>query len=262
MQNYPFPDLLLSDSVSKIDNDNLRLRSNQLLVTLYKEIIILLHPNVFLEIGAREADFSFLMSHVLSNTEFICYEANKHSFDAFSGRFKFRSNVKYLNIAVSNSSGSVTVKIPNGNRPEVLTKGHTSLLHRTNYSKGYVEEIVNCTTLDESCLSISADSSICAWIDVEGHFRAVHSGGPATFARLDALFVEVEDYSFWEGQALTPEVCSTLRGCGMIPIARDRESDLQYNVIFIKENLAHKTAPLASKFLEELASLQDVSIKN
>jgi FkbM family methyltransferase len=245
----------LSETVSKIDNNDLRAQSNKLLTILFEKIIVMLHPNVFLEIGAREADFSFYMSEILPDTKFICYEANKHSFNAFYSRFEAKRNVEYLNVAISDDVGSVAIKIPKGNRPEILTKGNASLLNRSSYLKGYIEELVNCTTLDESCLSIEPASTICSWIDVEGHFRAVYKGGLATFSRFDALFIEVEDHSFWEGQALTPEVYSLLHDSGLVAIARDRESDLQYNVIFVRENLMGEIKPLVDEFLEKLASL-------
>ena len=151
------------------------------------------------------------------------------------------------------------IKIPVGDRPEVLIKGNASLLNRSNYSKGYIEETVNCTTLDKSFLSISTDSTVCAWIDVEGHFRAVHQGGSATFSRLDALYVEVEDHCYWEGQALTSEVYSMMNGSGMVAIARDREYDLQHNVIFIREYLTERIKPMLDEFFEKLAILSNTS---
>lgn len=261
MQNSSAGKSELSGSVSKIDNNSLCLQSNQLLMSLFSEIIRSLCPDVFLEIGAREADFSFSMSEALPNTKFICYEANKHSFNTFHSRFEGKTNVEYLNSAISDYVGSAIVKIPRGNRPEILTKGNASLLDRRGYSKGYIEETVICTTLDDACLGIGADSTVCGWIDVEGHFRAVHSGGPVTFSRFDALFVEVEDHSFWEGQALTSEVCSMLHGSGMVAIARDRESDLQYNMIFVRENLTDRMRPMLSLFFEKLASLSGESNK-
>ena len=257
MKNSYSCNAILSASVSMISNSSLRLQSNQLLMALFGDIVISLGPNVYIEIGAREADFSFSMSEVLPNTKFICYEANKHSFNVFFHRFEGKRNVAYLNVAISDSIGLTTIKIPRGNRPEILTKGNASLLDRRGYSKGYTEEAVHCTTLDESCLGIGADSTVCGWIDVEGHFRAVHKGGAVTFSRLDALFVEVEDHEFWEGQALTSEVCSMLQNSGMVAVARDRESDLQYNMIFVKDSLTDRMKPMLSVFFKKLAALSD-----
>ena len=228
-------------------------------MSLFEKIILSLRPDVFLEIGAREADFSFSMSEVLPNTKFICYEANKHSFNAFFHRFEGKRNVVYRNEAISDYIGSSTIKIPRGNRSDILTKGNASLHDRRGYAKGYIEEVVSCTTLDESCLSIGADSTVCGWIDVEGHFRAVYEGGTVMFSRLDALFVEVEDHEFWEGQALSSEVCSMLQNSGMVAIARDRESDLQYNVIFVKDRLIDRLKPMLSVFFDKLAALLDES---
>lgn len=259
MQNSYHIESYLYQSVAKIDNKSLRSQSNYLLTILYKKIITFLRPDVFLEIGARQADFSFAMSEVLPNTKFTCYEANKHSFNVFCGRFEAKDNVEYLNVAISDDIGLTVIKIPVGDRPEVLTKGNASLLDRTSYSKGYIEETVSCTTLDKSCLSIGADLTVCAWIDVEGHFRAVHKGGSVTFSRLDALFVEVEDHCYWEGQALTSEVYSMMNGSGMVAIARDREYDLQHNVIFIRENLTDRIKPMLDEFFEKLTLLSDTS---
>lgn len=256
MSNSILNNLFLTQTVAHINNQNACAASNKLLVTLFKEIVSLLSPDVLLEIGARQADFSFDLSSQLPNTRFVCFEANKHSFDTFNKRFKEIANVEYLHLAISNSNGLTKIKIPKGNNADLLIKGNASLNSRTDYDAGYIDETVMSMTLDAFCSDIKPEKSVCAWVDVEGHFGAVYQGGLNTISRLDALFIELEEKSFWQDQLLASEIFSLLHKSGMVAIARDSESRFfQYNVIFVKQHLIDKIKPNLKIFLEKLGKL-------
>lgn len=48
------------------------------------------------------------------------------------------------------------------------------------------------------------------------------------------IYIEVEDFQKWKGQWLSFDVMKHLILNGFIPIARDFEYEMQYNIIFIK----------------------------
>ena len=50
-----------------------------------------------------------------------------------------------------------------------------------------------------------------------------------------------------------------MNGSGMVAIARDREYDLQHNVIFIREYLTERIKPMLDEFFEKLAILSNTS---
>lgn len=249
--------LLLTHSTAHINTREACIESNKLLVSLFKEIVLTLSPAVFFEIGARQADVSFDLSSKLPNTHFICFEANKYSFDVFNKRFHNKSNVEYLHTAVSNYDGQATIKIPKGTNPDLLVKGNASLSLREQYEEGYVEHEVPCVRLDSFCTGISLEKGACAWIDVEGHFQAVAEGASNTLAELDVIFIEVEEKPFWQGQILASEIFNLLCANNMTAIARDSESRFfQYNVIFIKSHLIDLIKPQLKIFLDNLAKLK------
>ena len=206
--------------------------TNPELVQLFEQITVQINPDRILEIGARQADFSYAMSHRLPNCSITCFEANPVSFEQFGSRFSNISNVEYLNLAVTDSNAPVQIRIPGGRDPDNLAKGSASLLTRTNFpDTDYTDFTVPGGRLDDL---IQGGSRIVQWLDVEGHLESVFSGGLAVLNRTVALFLEVESRPFWKGQWTDSVVFEFLESHGFRMVAQDRESPEQYNVIFVR----------------------------
>jgi hypothetical protein len=75
------------------------------------------------------------------------------------------------------------------------------------------------------------------WIDVEGASEQVLSNSNKTLKQSDSIFIEVEDFKFWQDQWLAEDVIKFLVSQDFIPIARDYEYEKQNNYIFIKSKL-------------------------
>jgi hypothetical protein len=75
------------------------------------------------------------------------------------------------------------------------------------------------------------------WIDVEGATEQVLSSSNKTLKQVDSIFIEVEDFKFWQDQWLAEDVIKFLVSQDFIPIARDYEYEKQNNYIFIKSKL-------------------------
>lgn len=209
--------------------------NNPELVRLFEQIAVQVNPDRILEIGARQADFSYTMSSRLPDCRITCFEANPVSFDQFSLRFSNISNVEYLNLAVTDSNDPVQIRIPGGRDPENLTKGSASLLTRTNFPDAdYTTFTVPGHRLDDL---IQDGDRIVQWLDVEGHLESVFAGGLAVLGRTVALFLEVESRAFWTDQWTDLVVFEFLERHGFEMVAQDRESSEQYNVIFVRTEL-------------------------
>jgi hypothetical protein len=75
------------------------------------------------------------------------------------------------------------------------------------------------------------------WIDVEGATEQVLSSSNKTLKQADSIFIEVEDFKFWQDQWLAEDVIKFLVSQDFVPIARDYEYEKQNNYIFIKSKL-------------------------
>ena len=209
-------------------------QSNVNLVTLFENITILLQPDLILEFGAREAEFSKKMVNQLPKARIKCFEANPFSYQEYSKPFESIANVEYQNLAIGDTNQIVQIKIP-GNDSN-LTKGSASLAKRLNHPDQYNTQPVQQYTLDHL---VNADpaKSIVAWIDVEGYLKPVIDGASSTLDRLNAIFVEVESRPFWHNQITDLQVYEEFTKYDLVPFAADRESPEQYNVIYVKSSI-------------------------
>lgn len=230
-----YENIQLAKDVAWATSKDAAKKTNAILVELFRDITTRLNPNLFLEFGARQADFTWEMSRLLPSTEFICIEANPFSHSKYSARFDGKPNVRYLNFAISEKNGIAEIKIPNLLAPNDLTKGNASLATRSAYDGDYTTRSVPSMRLDDFLCS-HMSKSICAWIDVEGYLRQVLEGATKSLEMIDAAFIEVEESPFWDNQLLDVEVFEIMQRNNFIPIARDREYSKQYNVIFVKKN--------------------------
>lgn len=76
-----------------------------------------------------------------------------------------------------------------------------------------------------------------AWIDVEGAQREVLESIGPFLDQFACIYIEVEDFQNWKEQWLSFDIIKFLLLNGFIPIARDFEYQMQYNIIFIKSHL-------------------------
>ena len=231
-----YQDILKQTSWVKTRDD--AKQSNQTLVRLFENITILQQPDLILEFGAREAEFSKKMSEKLPDTRIKCFEANPFSFQEYSKPFESMPNVEYQNIAIGDSNKIVQIQIPGTDSN--LTKGSASLVKRLNHPDQYHTEPVQQYTLDH-LLKTDPATSIIAWIDVEGYLKPVIEGATSILNRITALFVEVESRPFWHNQITDIQVYDQLSKYDLIPIAADRESPEQYNVIYAKQSILNQT---------------------
>lgn len=236
--------------------DNATLRS------LYFSLLQRLQPNICCDIGANDGQAALLAREASGESVVYAFEANPEIHALHQARLA-AAGVQYLNLALSDRSGEVTVFAPRtlskSWRPEGLveariaepaTTGKTSLFRRAEEAT-YAEFNVRSQTLDEFFGASGQrieKSSFALWIDAEGAAAQVLAGAEAVLRSVVAIFVEVEGYKFWKGQRMAADVAEFLKERGFVPVARDREyGGAQFNILFVRpESVAMIEKDIAS----------------
>lgn len=210
----------------------------QRLIAYFRRLCRRLAPAVVLEIGAHEASFSRWAATELPDARVIAFEANPHVHAKFASRLA-DTRVDYLNVAVSPVNGQVELNLPLqvGDKTRKLTSRMASLAVHTRASD-QVQVTVPSVRLDDH-VDLAEGERVVAWIDVEGANEAVLRSGPSVLDRTDAIYIEVEPETTWEGQWLDSDVALHLRRHGLVPVVRDISRQHQYNVVFVRAELVY-----------------------
>lgn len=224
----------------------------QRLIEFWHVLCRRIEPTMTLEIGAHEATFSRWAAETFPSARVMAFEANPHVHAKYADELA-GTRVDYRNLAVGPVSGEVQLNLPTdiGGKERELTSRMASLGVHTEAGDN-VQVTVPAVRLEDHVTPTRKDSLV-AWIDVEGANEVVLTGAGQVLDRVQAVFIEVEKRTTWEGQWLDTDVNRFLRGEGFVPVARDviRYRPHQYNVVFARVPLAHRprTARLAARVL-------------
>lgn len=221
-------------------------------VRCFRTLTQRIDPAVTLEIGAHEASFSRWASEALPSARVLAFEANPHVHEKYAEGLA-ATRVDYQNLAVGPVNGEVVLNLPTEvrGRGRTLTSPMASLSHHRQAGSD-IQVTVPSVRLGDH-LTLGADERAVAWIDVEGANEPVLRGAGDVLSHLDALFIEVEKTTTWEGQWLDTDVNAFLREHGFVAIARDAfpRRRHQYNVLYARAALAcdRRTARLVARVL-------------
>ena len=212
----------------------------KLLENELKELIDIVRPDFFMEIGAHEASFSEEMKRLYPTTQSLAVEANPFVHAHFQKKIE-ATGVEYLNFAVTSKCESVEIFIPDQIAGKVMpTIGTMSSILKCDLRDTTMSSVsVNGITLDE--LTKKRDfKKGCAWIDVEGLFKQVVEGANKTASKLAIVYAELETNPVWEGQVLANENIKTMEKLGFELVARDCQKWFQFNGLFIRKDIIEK----------------------
>lgn len=187
-----------------------------------------------LEVGAFKAEASRQFVERRPASKAVAVEANPWTFARFTGE-RTPDGMVALNLAVADTRGRATLRVPAVPGQTTPTPGNASLLSRTLPPEAEVQVLIEVTTVDDLVEAhFDHRSSLAIWIDAEEMAHEVIRGAVRTLRsrRVDLLFVEVEAQPFWAGQKLDSEVERLLREAGLEPIARDAAYHHQYNCLY------------------------------
>lgn len=211
------------------------------LVGYFQRLCRRLEPAVVLEIGAHEATFARWAAAQLPGARVVAFEANPHVHAKYVDAVT-AAGVDYRNLAVGPVTGEVQLNLPMevAGKARSLTSRMASLAVHTRASD-QTQVTVPSVRLDDH-VALADGQRVVAWIDVEGANDAVLQSGPEVLDRTDAIHIEVEWETTWEGQWLATDVALHLRRHGLVPVARDVKRRHQYNVVYVRAELVDDPA--------------------
>lgn len=218
----------------------------QELRSFYFNLQNILKPDISVEVGAFQAEFSTEIKNNNKHIESYAFEANKNNFDHNVERVT-SSGVNYINMAICDYAGELNFLIQEG----LVDGGHlnkdpgnNSILTRTNKNIFYSEHSVECTSLDIFFKNqIDQNKSFCLWVDAEGASKQVLNGSNNILKNVQSIFIEVEHSTFWEDQWLFDDISAFMSKNKFIHVAHDREymdssgGYSQNNLIYLKSKL-------------------------
>lgn len=222
------------------------------LIEFFRSLCLGLEPGIVLEIGAHEATFSRWAAEALPAARVMAFEANPHVHAKYAAELA-GTRVDYRNLAVGPVTGEVQLNLPTdiAGKERTLTSRMASLGVHTEAGDN-ITVTVPAVRLEDH-LTLSPQDTAVAWIDVEGANEVVLNGSGSVLDHVQAVHIEVEKRTTWEGQWLDTDVNAFLRARGFVPVARDviRYRPHQYNVVFARAPIARRrrTARLAARVL-------------
>lgn len=214
-------------------------RSVRDLARLFFHLAEIIDVDLFIEAGAKDAEVARRARRRLGAARVVAFEANPYTYAAHVDINAAPPAIEYEHLALSDTSGVLTVHVRRSAKGAPIADGQASLLRREDQALGggFVDVEVEATTLDDYFRDCEF-ARAAAWIDVEGAARMVLSGGSDVLDRTALLLIEVEDRRYWgEGQWLRPEVLSFLYDRGLVPVARDYQSRYLYNIVLVRADL-------------------------
>lgn len=228
-------------------------RSHAWLAALFQEMTRACEPEVVLELGAFQAEFSVAARAQLPRAEIHAFEANPYNIARYGKRLR-RGGVDYHHLAVGDAVGMATFNVVRREAGQEAdpVRGNNSL--RTKPVDAEYEAVeVPMVTIDHFLGERGlAGRPVVMWIDLEGCAFEALTGAAAALAHTRLIFIEVEDTPLWTGQKLSGEVMRHLVGAGFMPLARDFQSKRQYNLIFGRPEILDR-APVRQALIAAFA---------
>lgn len=207
------------------------------LVELFFDIADNAEIERFIEAGAKDAGASIRAMSSWPSVETVAFEANPYTHRRFAAVCA-DAGVRYEHLALDEHPGQVTFLVRLNDNGVPIADGQGSLLHRPDYTLGYEAVTVDAVTLDGY---LGEQRRTAMWVDVEGASSNVLLGATDTLAVTDVVMIEVEERAKWTGQQwMRREVVEFFDSCDLVPIARDRQSRQQFNIVFVRRDLADR----------------------
>ena len=200
----------------------------------------------FVEVGAKDAHASVRAAGIPGMETVIAFEANPYTYRRFATSLA-EAGVDYRHLAVGDRSGTETFLVRRRDDGTPIADGQGSLLLRPDHEPGYERVEVGLVSLDGH-LGPPDGVRTAMWIDVEGASSQVLRGATAMLADVDLVMIEVEEQTVWDGQEwLRRDVVEAMAGAGLEPVARDRQSRHQFNLVFVRSAITRDAQVLAAR---------------
>lgn len=197
------------------------MHSDKAMLAAFIDIQKVMLPNVAIEVGAYDADFSRAMVGIAK--EVYAFEASPYVYN----KFKNIDGVDYQNLAISNISGEIEFELQVDEHK--LTANNSIMKRNNNTNKEYIP--VPAKTLNEL---FQEKKNIALWIDCEGANEQVLTGASLVLPNVQSIFIEVETVKFWKNQWVEQDVRDYLLDFGFRLSRSEPQYTNQYNQIYIR----------------------------
>jgi len=216
-----------------------RKRSVRALNRLFFGLVRITQPELFIEAGAKDARSSLRAKELSRNSRVVAFEANPYNVEHYAAKHDYAAlGVEYRHMALADGPQELPFYIRTAVKGKPIQKltGRSSILKRLDPETEYEAVAVPADSIDN--IFAGDPATTCAmWIDVEGASKEVLTGGSEWVSKATCVMIEVEDSPKWENQWLSSDVMHFMLERGLVPIARDFEYKLQYNVVFAKDSV-------------------------
>jgi len=229
-----------------LDSSSFMSHTSECLKKTYIRMQSALGTQASLEIGARRAEYSLELANAYGGTMSICaIEASPRTHAFFSKNINYKNfRVTYINALVSDLEGETVFYeyisddmeaaswISSIHIREPMTHGR---VRRTRTS---VKSMRGDTFIENKFKNLT---KISLWIDVEGAQSEVLHSLSKSFERgiINSVYIEVEQKKFWQKQKmLVSDIIEFMNKYNLSPFLRDNEGVMQYNMIFVNNNIA------------------------
>ena len=200
------------------------------LVNKFIKIQKILKPDIVIEIGAYDAEFSQMCIEQEICNDVHAFEASPYVYNNF--KEYLNKNIKYKNIAIGDYDGTVSFQLKKDTDFDIARSNsiHKNIFRHTKYETCNVE-IHKIDTIFKNI------TNTCLWIDVEGANKEVLSGASNTLENTQSILIETEKNLIWKNQWLHDDVFIFLNKKGFSMIDRKFQGSKQSNCIFVRNDL-------------------------
>lgn len=163
---------------------------DELILQRFKEFV--LEDSIVIDIGANHGVFSFGINEKMKLKEIYAIEPDLENFNILKSKSSLDSNIKLINVAISDNVGKVDIYEGNGDHATRNILGNNSL--NDNFTIKHIKRgSVNCATLDFIFIEkLKIQPNACK-IDTEGAETLVLKGAKELIKGMDCLFVEIHN---------------------------------------------------------------------
>jgi FkbM family methyltransferase len=201
--------------------------ANEEVLSKFIKIQKAISPDISIEVGAHDADFSKEM--FIMGIECFAFEASPYVFERYKSDL---TNIKYINSAVSDKNGIIKFEVQPDPDPSVV--GNNSIKNR-NEIKEYSYIDVSSVTLDEYFKDFLFFKGV-LWIDAEGASREVLMGSINKIKDFASIYIELELQDFWKDAWKRDDVVKYLEDNGFYLLDEVPCYGGQVDAIFINNN--------------------------
>jgi FkbM family methyltransferase len=198
--------------------------SNLNVLTKFINIQEKIQPDIAIEVGAYDGDFSKSMAKF--NIDTYAFEASPYIYNKYKDQM---SDVIYINKAVSDKDGLIKFEVQLDSDPTYA--GNNSIKNR-NEDKDYNYIDVESVSIYEYFKDKPFNKAV-LWVDSEGANKEVLLGIKDRITDFASICIEVETQDFWKDSWKKDDVVEYLTSCGFLVLFELLYNTGQFDLIFI-----------------------------